>query len=1006
MAEYGEELRRKDATADGDLNTRLGIGSLAAFKDIAKRRKELTKLPGFEPTDYSKHLSQAQQTGKLQLALALAQQGFEAAGTVPREGEWALTTLGRGLAPIAPIVGKAASDLQKQRRALKFAEKEEQRALTTAALTQEQGRLDALAKANLSMELERIKRKDAKPTMSIKDDVVAFVRSEDGKKILRVPFANVGVLKFKDGRTQLNLVGKGRTETGAVLAPGTPVEFYEKRQEIDSKKDPQHLYKVMSSGEPDEPGISIDYGGNIGIINYGTGDYVDLFDSTKQRQLPAVRNRLRLAGKAPAEKTERKIYVNTSNSNQTYFGRLIRPGGSIPLSLDDLRELDSRLRVTLELKKDPKVERKEFSGQVTGPNGILSEPEKIVVTTIDNPRGAQYPPTQVYYKYVSNRLVRVNPDDLVLVPDTHESFRKTATARVTLDGVEKLRKIRGLENIQVNEELSVFTAEGKSGKGKDPLTEIRYLGKSYRIPQGVLRTGTLEPLGNWFSLENLTVGGRSIPAFTPFNATDQEVGNLKAIRTKAGDLAQDPHMVKYGKTLNHRGRLYEGGESISLSKVEYARGLTADQKAKLVPDDEKADNLRGNQLNKAFQSFQTDVRRITKTAVKELSEDDKQALLAQFGAKSIRGAVQKQLHTAFSRILDRKLREDKAAPAVAPAPAVSPQAAPSEVSAQMLEGKAIYDKMHEARGVLKPWKNLSYERKAAVAENVSPSNPNLNNPELSQEIVQAAIDRMYKDKEKYKEFNVDDKQDYASLLKVYSILDRLDDQNIDYLKETGILKGYFTRVGSYFADWPFIGSEKSGQIKVLLNQLGANLKALQASASDTRPSNWRLELIQKGMPDLTTAESVNAQNIKLAKETVAAALTSFGTMGDTFVIPQEMAAMAKEWGIPFEKIEEDKYYWKDPRVKDEIIKPYTRDRFQKALGDIKPTFEDFLATYPGDIVPILSKDGKRYRRAPDSTTRRVTYKGVKIWVPQVIEIDENGDPITGKVEEIGSKAFK
>ena len=50
-----------------DLLTNSGIGALATYDAIRERREELAKLPGMGPTDYSKYLSQAQQTGKLQL---------------------------------------------------------------------------------------------------------------------------------------------------------------------------------------------------------------------------------------------------------------------------------------------------------------------------------------------------------------------------------------------------------------------------------------------------------------------------------------------------------------------------------------------------------------------------------------------------------------------------------------------------------------------------------------------------------------------------------------------------------------------------------------------------------------------------------------------------------------------------------------------------------------------------------------------------------------------------
>jgi len=112
------------------------VGGPLTAKELAAartQRAQLAGLPGMEPTDYAKYLAQTQETSKLQLALAMAQAGFTAAGTPPREGEWALTTLGRGLAPLAPQVGEVAANLQKQKMALELAKKAEEKEVTLAA---------------------------------------------------------------------------------------------------------------------------------------------------------------------------------------------------------------------------------------------------------------------------------------------------------------------------------------------------------------------------------------------------------------------------------------------------------------------------------------------------------------------------------------------------------------------------------------------------------------------------------------------------------------------------------------------------------------------------------------------------------------------------------------------------------------------------------------------------------------------------------------------------------
>lgn len=110
--------------------------------DILKQRQLVSGLPGLEPADYSKQLEETQNQGKLQLALALAQRGFAAAGATPQRGESSISTLSRELlSPLAGDAGAVASQMMQQRSALKAAEKADKARLSQAALTMTQQRL-------------------------------------------------------------------------------------------------------------------------------------------------------------------------------------------------------------------------------------------------------------------------------------------------------------------------------------------------------------------------------------------------------------------------------------------------------------------------------------------------------------------------------------------------------------------------------------------------------------------------------------------------------------------------------------------------------------------------------------------------------------------------------------------------------------------------------------------------------------------------------------------------
>ena len=127
-------------------------GGRVPIERATEIRPELATMPGLAPTDYAGQLGEAGQMAKLQLGLALAARGFGAMGAQPREGEMAISTLGREM--LAPLGGDAmtvAQQLYDQKLKLKAAEKAEQAALSQAALslasTEQAGELDFLDKA-------------------------------------------------------------------------------------------------------------------------------------------------------------------------------------------------------------------------------------------------------------------------------------------------------------------------------------------------------------------------------------------------------------------------------------------------------------------------------------------------------------------------------------------------------------------------------------------------------------------------------------------------------------------------------------------------------------------------------------------------------------------------------------------------------------------------------------------------------------------------------------------
>ena len=124
-----------DLREAGAGNTGTGIAGLMApnMQTVSDREAKLKNYLG--STDYSKQLEESQNQGKLQLALALAQRGFAAAGATPQRGESSISTLSRELfSPLAGDAGAVAGRMMQQRQALKNAERQEDRQLKLAAL--------------------------------------------------------------------------------------------------------------------------------------------------------------------------------------------------------------------------------------------------------------------------------------------------------------------------------------------------------------------------------------------------------------------------------------------------------------------------------------------------------------------------------------------------------------------------------------------------------------------------------------------------------------------------------------------------------------------------------------------------------------------------------------------------------------------------------------------------------------------------------------------------------
>ena len=218
---------------------------------VAAREAELANYLG--ATDYTKQLTDAQGMGKLQLALALAQRGFAAAGATPVRGESPVSTLSRELlSPLAGDAGVVATQMMQQKQAMNAAQAQEERQLKLAAL-QDVETQGAAARA-LALELMPAPKTDT--GISTLEKNVEF--NFEGQPTV----GNVVVLRSKDGTTQIiRTLGEHKTDDGTVIPAGTLVSGFSKT--VGDKTDTQgtrgFARRIGDDGKPTGPVFPVNY---------------------------------------------------------------------------------------------------------------------------------------------------------------------------------------------------------------------------------------------------------------------------------------------------------------------------------------------------------------------------------------------------------------------------------------------------------------------------------------------------------------------------------------------------------------------------------------------------------------------------------------------------------------------------------------------------------------------------------------------------------------------------
>ena len=248
-------------------------------------REAISRLPGMDTKIYDDMVEQADDSAKLNFAMALMQAGFGAAGASAQPGESPVSTLSRTLlAPLAGAAGKVASDSKKQKMAARLGKLQAQGRISSTAYQA------ALAdKTAIDTEISKIAAGLLKPKTGLKDtnrkdrpmqmrvggkwiDVLTNVRipsapggtpnftlTADVTKTLGDPYKAGSTVVLGDGEGQL------RVKPDKASAGGKP-----------SISQSQFARLLNSDNEPDGPVIP------IRRVSDGTSTRVEASDSGKQ----------------------------------------------------------------------------------------------------------------------------------------------------------------------------------------------------------------------------------------------------------------------------------------------------------------------------------------------------------------------------------------------------------------------------------------------------------------------------------------------------------------------------------------------------------------------------------------------------------------------------------------------------------------------------------------------------------------------------------------------------
>jgi len=520
--------------------------------------------------------------------------------------------------------------------------------------------------------------------------------------------------------------------------------------------------------------------------------------------------------------------------------------------------------------------------------------------------------------------------------------------------------------INAGESVAVFRSAGDSAAGVDDTFTYMYQGEE--IPAEALDYLQTTPLtkdqleaagletGELIRYENvgdspITIKGTPVAVREGVQLTNLELSKLPSkIQNALRKTGTAPEAASYIVTKEGKvgDRSLTPGNQVFLTQAQYDK-LSHEEKRLLTTDP----TVKGDAIRKHYlKSLWNTVRKTEVTAADKpgkLTDEILNSLLAQFPSTS---------RAARNEIVPRMLQlmgvgppaKDEGLVKAKSTAAAADDTYIKGLNDRMKKAGETYEKLR-AKGAIAdiPWEDQPYAKRRAFLD--------LPTARLTvakaQGQLEASSKKLSEDKKSYKHPSAEDEAGFTTKIRLVAVLqEMLEDR--DLKKYTGVLGGWISGLRAGLSDLPAVGDKGAGRFKSTLQQLGANLKNLQTE--EGRPSNYRIQLVEKLLPKFNQAELINEKNVKHALSVLKQDIKSyFDPQGHaaTAVVPPSFMDMAAEVDIIVDpKVRQSlmkRYRWLDPNVKAEL--PFTDADFQEVIGRAPFTREDFKGYIVGWRLP-------------------------------------------------------